>query len=100
MKVILREKDSNKVDHIEIEKITRVSGAPTKVSTRISFEIRNNKCTPKIGKSTIDVNGNNIVTTIFDTSLCKELEEYFKEKENVKSALILSLQRTWKWNHC
>jgi len=71
------------VSKIEIEKETKTQGAPPKVVTVIEFEIKNGKCIPKIGKNTADINGNNVVTTIFDTNLCRELEKYFESNKDL-----------------
>lgn len=83
IKIVVKEEDSNKISKIEIEKITKTPGAPPKVLTTINFEIKNNKCVPKIGHNSANINGNDVTTTIFDTNLCKELGKYFETNKEL-----------------
>lgn len=83
VKIVVKEEKINKISAIEIEKITKTAGRPFKVTTLITFDVKNDKCIPKIAHNHSKINDRDITTTIFDTGLCKNLEEYFNSNKDL-----------------
>ncbi len=83
VKILVKRNDLNDIGEITVESNTQTPGAPPKVLTKITFDIKNNKCIPVVAHKSTNFNGNDIKGTLFDTELCKKIEDYFDSNKNL-----------------
>jgi hypothetical protein len=74
-----------KLDNGNIQEVSikdRTNGVTT-----ISFDYNNDKCIPSIATNTFELNGTEVTSTVFDTRLCKEINDFFLSKPKLTECL-------------